>query len=191
MKQKFTFIFCLINFISFSQGIQFYREKLDFEITDSIFTVDGTYFCRNTTPDTIKQYMLYPFPENEELGEVFSVDGKATYPDKNLEVIKGFNQKAAHFRLIIYPYDTAVTRIVYRQNITNKKAEYILTSTKAWNQPLEKADFTLKIPTDCKIDSLSYDADSLYFSEENLLYKWYFKNLMPDRNFFVSFSKVE
>jgi hypothetical protein len=191
MKIVLILIFFLISLVSFSQGIQFYQEKLDFEITDSVFTVEGTYYFRNTTNDTIRQFMLYPFPENSELGEVISVKGNAVYPNKSLEVIKGFNQKAAHFRLVIFPKDSAITHIVYKQKITNQKAEYILTSTKAWNRPLEKADFSLKIPMDSRIDSLSYNADSLCCSKEYLMYKWQFEDFMPDRNFYVSFSKVE
>jgi len=186
----FTFLF-LFSTLSFSQDLQFVKEKIDFEISECEFVVDAVYYFRNNSSDTIKQYMRYPFPENTELGEVKSVVGSAVYPEKDLDVIKNFNQKAAHFRLKIYPEDTAVTHIVYKQEIINQKAEYILTSTKAWNKPLEKADFTLKVPMDIKIDSLSYNADSLCCTKDYLLYKWYFKDFMPDRNFYVSFSKVE
>jgi len=179
------------NTVSLAQNLQFVKEKLNFEITESEFTVDGTYYFRNSSPDTVKQYMLYPFPENLELGEVTSVEGSSVYPEKDLNVIRNFNQKAAHFRLKIYPEDTAVTHIVYKQEIKKNKAEYILTSTQAWNKPLKKADFTLKVPIHIKIDSLSYNADSLCCFENYLLYKWYFKDFMPNRNFYVSFSRIE
>jgi hypothetical protein len=135
--------------------------------------------------------MLYPFPQNTELGNVTSVVGSSVYPEKDPNVIKSFNQKAAHFRLKIHPYDTAVIHIIYKQEIKNNMAEYILTSTQAWNKPLEKADFTLKIPINIKIDSLSYNADSLCCFKDYFLYKWYFKDFMPDRNFYVSFSRIK
>jgi hypothetical protein len=191
MKKLLSLLLLLSSSLSFAQGLQFVKEKIDFEITESEFIVDAVYYFKNTSPDTIKQYMLYPFPQNPELGEIISVKGSAVYPEKDLDVIRNFNQKAAHFRLKIYPEDTALTHIVYKQQITNQKAEYILTSTKAWNKPLEKADFTLKIPINIKIDSLSYNADSLCCTKEYLLYKWYFIDFMPDRNFYVSFSEIE
>lgn len=191
MKYLLSTIILFISPFSFSQSLQFVKEKINFEITESEFVVDATYYFRNNSSDTIKQYMLYPFPENSELGKVTSVEGSAVYPERDLAVIKNFNQKAAHFRLKIYPDDTAVTHIVYKQEITNRKAEYILTSTKAWNKSLEKADFTLKVPIHLKIDSLSYNADSLCCFENYYLYKWYFNNFMPDRNFYVSFSRIE
>lgn len=189
---RFGFLFLFFSStVSFSQSLQFVKENLNFEITESEFTVDGIYYFRNTTIDTIRQYLVYPFPQNSELGEVTSVIGSAVYPEKDLDIVKNFNQKAAHFRLKVYPGDTAVTHIVYKQEIRENQAEYILTSTKAWNKPLEKADFTLKVPIHIKIDSLSYNADSLCCNKDFYLYKWYFKDFMPDRNFYVSFSLIE
>ena len=134
--------------------------------------------------------MSYPFPQNPELGKVKSVEGNSVYPEMKAPVVVNFDQKAARFRLKVFPFDTAVVRISYVQLIPNHKAKYILTSTKAWKKPLEKADFTLKIPIDIKIDSLSFDADSLLFFKDYLLYKWEFKDFMPDKNFTVFFSEL-
>lgn len=191
MKYLFSFILFLLCYLAFPQSLHFVKEELNFEITKTEFTVDGIYYFKNSSPDTIKQYMLYPFPENEELGQITSVEGSSVYPERDPDIIRNFNQKAAHFRLRIYPEDTAVIHIVYKQEIKNNKVEYILTSTQAWRSPLKKADFTLKVPINIKIDSLSYNADSLCCFENYLLYKWYFKDFMPDRNFYVSFSEIE
>ncbi len=75
MKYLLSVFLCLYGYLSFSQSLEFVKEKLDFEITETEFTVDGIYYFKNTSPDTIKQYMLYPFPENPELGQVTSVIG--------------------------------------------------------------------------------------------------------------------
>ncbi|MCD4696641.1 MAG: hypothetical protein K8S16_10425 [Bacteroidales bacterium] len=191
MKHLLSTFFLFCGTLSFTQNLQFFKEKLDFTITNTEFTVDGIYFFRNNTQDTIRQYLLYPFTQNPELGEVTSIKGNSIYPEMKNPVIVNFDQKAARFKLLVYPNDTAVVRIIYKQAITNNKAEYILTSTKAWNRPLEQADFTLKIPIKVKIEELSYDADSLLIKHDHLLYKWYFKDFMPPKNFFVSFSEIE
>lgn len=177
-------------FQAFSQNLQFFMEKLNFEICNTEFTVDGLYYFKNSSPDTIRQYMLYPFPQNPGLGKVKNIKGKSIFPELTMPLIANFNQKGAYFRLKIYPFDTAVVQIKYTHEIKNQKAEYILTSTKVWGKPLEKADFTLKIPIDIKIDSLSFDADSLLFFKDYLLYKWEFKDFMPDKNFTVFFSEL-
>ena len=191
MKYILLIILFQISSFSFTQNLQFYQENLKFSITKTNFTVDGLYYFRNPTPDTIKQYMSYPFPQISGLGEVISVEGTSLYPEMKAPVIVNVNQEAAKFRLMVYPFDTAVLRITYVQLIQDHKVEYILTSTKAWKEPLEKADFTLKLPIDFKIDSLSYDADSLLIKDGYLFYKFHFEDFMPDKNFSVNFSKFE
>lgn len=191
MKHFLLFFLIVGAIFGFSQNIQFYQEKLDFTISENEFTVDGIYYFRNTTSDTIKQFMVYPFLQTEDLGEITSVEAITVYPLIKTPTLVNFDQKAARLRLKILPNDTALVHIIYHQTITNQKAEYILTSTKAWNRPLEIADFTLSLPISLKVDSLSYNADSLLFRDGRLIYKFHFEDFMPDRNFCVFFSEID
>jgi len=190
--KKVLLLFLLVScFQVFSQKIEFYKEYILFEITETQFVVDAMYFFRNISADTIKQFMAYPFSQHDDLGDVRQISVVSVYPEIDNEVIRNFNKKGAQFRLMIYPNDTALTNITYTQDIIRNQAEYILISTQAWNKPLEKATFTLKMPIEMKVDSLSYDADSLMIQEDFLFYKWQFTDFMPQTNFFVSFSKIE
>ncbi len=191
LKLLFLFFIITNSNLVFSQPFQFYHEKLDFSISQNEFKLDGLYMFRNTSDDTVRSFLLYPFPQTPGLGEVTMVDVNPVYPQFEEKALAGFNQKAARFRVLIYPHDTAVVRVIYKQTAPNKKAEYILTSTQAWNRPLEQADFTLTIPFDTIIDSLSYDADSLLFSKGKVIYKWNLTDFMPEHNFFVSYKKIQ
>jgi hypothetical protein len=181
-----------LNFLcfSYSQELQFYQEKLDFTINANEFRLDGLYVFNNGTADTIKQFIMYPFPQSPGLGKIKTLSIEALYPLNDSSVLVNFDQKAAGFRLQVYPYDTAIIRVKYAQTVPHRKAEYILTSAQQWRRPLQQADFTLSIPFDLKVDSLSYDADSLIFSKGVVRYEWNFKDFKPDRNFFVSFSRI-
>ena len=178
-------------FSVFCQKLHFEKEKLDFSMSESEFKLEGFYCFKNHSTDTIRQFLLYPFPQSQGLGEILSISVNAQYPRYDTMILANFNQKAASFKLMIYPNDSAIIHVIYIQSVPNCKAEYVLTSTKAWNQPLEQADFTLTIPFNSRVDSLSYDADSLLLSVESAVYKWHFREFMPNRNFFVSFSKIE
>ncbi|MCB2219583.1 MAG: hypothetical protein KQI35_04245 [Bacteroidetes bacterium] len=191
MRYILLVLFLQIIGFSYSQGLQFYKEKLDFTLRFDEFNLDGYYFFYNQSPDTIKQFILYPFPQSSGLGEITTISIKSLYPGIDSSVLVNFNQKAAGFRVKVYPLDSAVIHVNYIQTVPHRKAEYILTTTQEWNRPLAKADFTLSIPFNLKVDSLSYDADSLFFSSGKVIYKWNFTNFKPDRNFFVSFSKIE
>lgn len=191
MKQILFILLFLYSTMSFTQKLQFYKEKLDFEISKDEFKLDGLYFFRNNSDDTLRQYLLYPFPQNPNLGEIIYVDGSSVYPKKDDDIIKSYNQKAAYFRLKVNPQDTAVTNIIYIQEIYNNEAEYVLTSTHVWKKPLEKAVFTLKVPLDIKIDSLAYKEDTILIKNDHLLYKWKFEDFLPNQNFYISFSQIK
>jgi hypothetical protein len=191
MKHLMAGVILILSFSAFSQKLQFQKEKLDFSITENKFKLDGLYFFKNLSEDTIKQFILYPFPQSPGLGEVVSIKIEEIYPKADTTVMVNFNQKAACFRLKVNPNDSAIIHIIYMQSVPEHQTEYILTTTRNWKQPLEQAKFRLFIPIDTKIDSLSYDADSLLIVGNQLVYKWYFRDFMPDRNFFVSFSKIE
>jgi hypothetical protein len=177
---------CILN----AQRFEFYQETLVFEVSESEFGVNGFYFFKNRTQDTIRQFLLYPFPAVSESAEIVSIQSESLYPGGKEDGVAGWNQKGARIRLFILPFDTAVLNIRYKQSLADTQAEYILTSTQFWEQPLEVAVFEMNLPVSLKVDSLSYDADEMVFSEEGLMYTWRFMDFMPQRNFFVSFSKI-
>ncbi len=191
MRNLLVVLLSVLFLSCFSQNLQFQKEKLNFTIEKDGFEVDGLYYFRNSTDDTLEQVILYPFPQSPGLGTVESVQIEAIYPEADTGILIQCNQKAAGFRLKMNPNDSAIIHVSYSQSTPNNRAEYILTSTQVWQNPLEQADFTLAIPMDIKIDSLSYHADSLIFTDHHLLYKWQFLDFMPERNFFVSFSEIK
>lgn len=191
MRRLLLIFLITLVFRAFSQPVQFYSEKLDFNLTETEFSLNGLYFFRNNSADTIRKFMLYPFPQTPGLGDVSEITINSVYPAVQGSVLMKFHQQAASFRLIVYPSDTAVIHITYSQIVSDNKAEYILTSTNVWDRPLEWADYLLITPFDFHIDSLSWDADSLLYKDGKAIYKWRHINFMPNRNFFVSFSKIE
>lgn len=189
-RVRIVFLLVFISGGLIAQQFEFYKEKLEFELSESGFSVNGAYFFRNNAKDTIRQFLLYPFPDKAKIGDITVVEGASIYPDKKNDVVVGWNQKAARLRLFILPFDTAVLNIRYNQALVRKQAEYILTSTQRWQKPLEDAMIRMHLPMDLKIDSLSYDADEMVFTDVGLMYTWRFYEFMPQQNFFVSFSKI-
>lgn len=175
---------------TFSQSISFYAEELNFNLQSDLFSVEGTYFFRNNTHDTIRQLVFYPLPLAGDLGAAGAVKAECIYPDLDAEAIAGQTDKGAHFRLKIYPDDTAVYKISYQQEISANKAVYILTSTKKWKAPLEKSVIELRMPPELAITFLSYNADSIIFDKECLTYKWLFTDFMPEKDFELKFKEL-
>ncbi len=189
---KKLFILFILFFIKdlFPLDLQFFREDLSFEIKEDHFYVDGLYYFRNTSNKELKQRLIYPFPQDSAYAKVDSlfviniIDSTITTNMQN-------GDKGASFTIQIDPDSTAVYRICYRQELKDKMAEYILTTTQTWSRPFEQVNYKLIFPKELKLDSLSYMPDSLREESNRYIFFCYKENFMPDRNFKIRFSKKE
>ena len=190
MKKLSIFFLLHISLSLLSQNVQFYKENLSFSLTKTEFSVDGLYYFRNNNPDTVKQLLVYPFPQRPGLQDIKNVKANSLHPEVKGSALVNFNDNAATFRLTVFPFDTAIVHISYLQSISGNYAEYILTTTQKWGNPFEKADYTLQLPINLRVDSLSYDADSILITDGYLYYKFHYEDFMPQKNFSVFFSEI-
>lgn len=166
----------------------FYREDLTFILDDSSFTVTGYYYFYNAGEKNKKLDMLYPFPEGSTYGIITDV---YAYVDGNplKDVLLHHNGRAAMIKLEIKADGKTKIRIGYTQELKGKKAEYILTSTQAWGQPLKEVNYTLIIPQEMQMDSLSYPPDFSNTKAGKTIYYYHKEMFMPDREFEIYFSR--
>ena len=80
-------------------------------------------------------------------------------------------------------------RIGYTQELLGTRAEYILTSTKAWGQSLKEVNYTLIAPENLQIDSLTYPPDFSNSKSGKTIFYYHKENFMPDRDFKVFFRR--
>jgi hypothetical protein len=165
----------------FSQGLQFYKEDLTFEIKNNYFYVDGIYhFCNNSNKE-INQILFYPFPVDSLYGfvdTVFAADVKAS----SVNLITNKSMKGAFLKIRVEPYGIAKYRIYYRQKVEKHKAEYILITTQKWGKPFENVSYKLVVPEKFKLISMSYTSDSTKTEYGKKLYFWHKTDFMPDKN---------
>ncbi|GAB6282374.1 MAG: hypothetical protein STSR0008_11190 [Ignavibacterium sp.] len=191
----FLFLFCLLNL--YPQTVFFFKEKIEVIIEDEDFIVIGDYFFLNKSNQEIKLNLFYPFKINENL----------SYPD-SINVTNKINSHIDFIQeregilipLNITPNDTTFFNVYYKQRSSINKAEYILTTTKHWKQPLQSAEYIIKIPEQFILKDISlkpyiekteytYDGNN---SSVKLLYQTYLinkKNFMPDTNLIVEWVR--
>jgi len=187
MRIVFISTLLLIAILGFSQGLEFYREDISFKLENQIFTVDGVYYFCNTSSDTVRHDLLYPFPEDKTYLEVDSIIIVDESTGSELSFISSnFLKKGVYFYLELLPYSTTKIRICYEQKITGNKAEYILTSTNAWGKPFEVVNYELYVAPEYENLELSYPPDSI--DEDKGTYYWQKWDFMPDRNFIIRFK---
>ncbi len=189
---KKLLILFILFFITdlFPFDLQFYQEDLNFMIEENYFYVDGLYYFRNINDKELKQRLIYPFPQDSAYGDIDSLF-MVNVLDSTITTNIQKRENGASFTIQIDPDSTAVYRIGYRQELKDKKAEYILTTTQTWGRPFEQVNYTLTFPKELSLDSLSYMPDSLREESNKYIFFWYKENFMPDRNFEIYFSKKE
>lgn len=175
------------------QGLQaqlpdFYREDLTFILDDSSFTVTGYYYFLNTSDENEKFDMLYPFPQRDYYGSMSDVYAYI-YGNPLKNALLHYNDNMAMINLEIRPGKVTMLRIGYTQELLGNKAEYILTSTKAWGKSLKEVNYTLIAPENMQIDSLSYPADFSNTKSGKTIFYYHKEDFMPDREFEVFFNK--
>jgi len=182
-------ILCLFT----AQDIQaqipdFYREDLTFIIDDSSFTVTGYYYFLNTSEENEKLDMLYPFPIRDDFGKVTDVYAYI-YGNPLKNALLHYNNNAAMINLEVKAGSVTMLRIGYTQELLGEKAEYILTSTKAWGQSLKEVNYILIAPEELQIDSLSYPPDFSNTKSGKAIFYYHKENFMPDREFEIYFRR--
>lgn len=170
----------------YSQSLSFFKEKIEMTICDSGFTITGKYYFLNKSEREINQNFYYPFVINEnfQFPDSIIIENKNSIPVSYIKSKKGI-----FFNIKTLPEDTSEFTAFYRQKNLVNKAEYILTTTQNWNVPLQKAEYTVNIPNNLKLKSISLQPDSI---KDNSSYKSYFitkDNFMPVVNLIVEWGK--
>lgn len=157
-------------------GLRFIGEKIDFTIDENVFTVNGIYYFSNSSENTIKQNILFPFSQNADSLKVKRVFNLSTFENINFQK----TDNAISFQIIVMPKDTAMINIAYSQK-TGRENTYILKSTQTWGQALANADYSLTVNTSVQIENLSLKPDTLIKNT----YLWNKHNFYPTEDFTI------
>ena len=168
----------------FTTPVDFFREEITIEISDSVAAVLGVYYFRNNTGRDRPFPVIFPF----------YVDSVTSYPDKiNAYTIDGDDTLTINFKPLVErdcvrmavpmkPKAVTVWYLEYRQRIEAPHARYILTSTAAWKKPLEEATYRFIAPVSYDITSVWPEPDNTEIAGENKIFKSERKNFMPERD---------
>ena len=189
MKNLIIFVFVIAAAVEIqSQNVDFFREDLRFRLMDGKFEIEGDYYFRNNTESPLTMKLIYPFPLDSLFGKIDSV---ICFGSSDLSSsIYSVNQKQMIFAISIPPNESKIYRIAYHQQLRANKALYILTTTKRWGKPFERASYELLVEN-LDVDSLSYIPDKVEVFNDSTKFYWDKENFMPDRDFEVFFSNCK
>lgn len=134
--------------------LRFVREHIEIELDGTSILVDGDYTFRSITDQPARALLLYPFPL-----------GPGMRPPTQIEV-DGAAYAVGARGLVLemagdVPGGESVVHIHYRQRVAGTRAQYILTTTRSWDRPLEQADIRIRFPAAWRTLRVSYPGDEI------------------------------
>ena len=176
MRRTILFLIFICPLLN-GQRANFYKESITFYLDSIHFSVEGYYWFSNNSNKLIYTNIFYPFPNfsNEKVDSisVFNIS-TSMFTKFNKEGEGGIS-----FNLFIEPYDTALFRICYRQQLKSDSAIYILRTTRGWGKPLDNAEYNLIVPQSFVIKGFSYPPTKSYDIVDKKIYVWKMKNFLP------------
>lgn len=148
-----TILFCRPS----SLVVRFCREEVAITIHSGFVEVQGKYHIKSRAKNRILVQFFYPFP----------IDSTHPFPDAI--VIPGheftLTDSGVLFPMRFDPGKEDSFSVYYRQPIKENSCRYIVTTTRRWKRPIERAYFTITVPAEFKDVNLSFTPDSIQQSD--------------------------
>lgn len=172
------------NGVSAQSLIDFSSEFIDFKIDQRSFTINGLYTFINKTSNNMSFPIAFPFAVETDLVDSIRLYDVTQLKEMSFEKLN----KGISFKVFLLAHDTTFINIFYRQPLEEENT-YILTTTKYWGKPIEKAKYSLTTNFDINIVSFSINPDSMKIENNQKTYFWEKNNFTPKVDFDVIITK--
>lgn len=162
--------------------VHFAREEVWLDVRPGVLAVSATYHFTCAAKEPIGAVVSYPFP----------VDSLNPYPDSIL--IPGYrfdrNDTAVTFVMHFAPGREDSFFAWYRQPLRSNSARYIVTSTRKWRRPIDRAVFRVSVPARFCGVALSFEPDSIVIVDSVRNYYFTRTRFWPDRDVVVQWDET-
>jgi hypothetical protein len=168
-----------------AQPIRFVRESLLFTLAADSFSFSGTYYFDNPGTATVKQSVYYPFVisgSNPDATNITEVHTGNRIPVTTVE-------SGVFFAPTLQPHSTQAYRISYAQCAPHRSLEYVLRTTAAWGEPIDRMTITIQAPADILVRDVSPRPDSMRWTSGTRRYTIERRHFMPGENLIVRWER--
>jgi len=171
-----------------SRDLRFARERVVVEVSPGRTRVAGWYWFSNDSDAPLELSLFYPFP----------VDSVHLYPSEILvERERGSGREPLGFarqetgvvwRMAFGPREETAVRVEYVQEILDRHAVYIVTTTRHWARPIDVAEFEFRVPADIGNVNLSFVPDTKEAAGDTAVYRLKRTRFMPTGDLVVTWD---
>jgi hypothetical protein len=130
----------------------------------------------------------YPFPSDSGAPYPFFISVKNLHAAKAMTFVR--QGQGVAFTVGVRAGDTMAVEVIYKQLFPSKHGRYILMTTAMWGRPLIDSRYSVSVPKRVTLDFISYACDSVVSADDRLMYQFYKKKFMPDRDLTFQWTDV-
>ena len=158
--------------------VVFRAETVKVFVASGAVRVEGEYHFTTASSSPVVAGLFYPIP----------IDSTHLFPD-SIRVSSGGRllpyrevKDGIIFDLRLSKKRVTTAYVYYTQHCLVNSACYILTSTAAWTQPLESADFEIHIDADLELSWITFEIDEVMDDENKVVHRFSRREFMPDKD---------
>jgi hypothetical protein len=175
------------NIIAEGFPLRFDSEVIRLRIAGDSLEVDGTYYLACRRPLDRPLSLIYPFPRDSLLLGARMVSGRLRIGQEDWSDLRfDLLPDPSRVRWWVPPCsgDTIEIRSLYRQGLRANYARYIVTTTRAWAEPLRRARFEIRLPAGARPLEFSFPFEATSDSA-GTVYVWEAESFYPERDITV------
>jgi len=178
-------------FSGYFSTVRFDRERIEVRVGRGEIQVQGLYHYTNASRLPAVLTLKVPFPADRDhpAPEAFSIYESDEEGRARVEILPVVRGADVRFRLTFRPREAKWIRVDYTQRTGVPNGRYLLTTTRAWRRPIERAEFVLRLPRDFELAFSNYPVGS---SSEVGPWKAYFfskTDFYPNRDWEFAWDK--
>ena len=178
---------CFSPAIAQAQSLQFVEETIEVRICGSYSTLNGTYTFKNHGSSDAVWSIFYPLLNTKQIPFADSVCVFDTTSKRSIPFAT--SNEGISFPVTTPAEATSTYRIFYKQRTPARTMEYILTTTKEWGRPLERATFIITIPDSLQLTGISILYDRVEKSRNEHVYHIFKADFLPKNNLVINWRR--
>lgn len=145
-------------FSGYFTTIRFDRERIEVQVARGRIQVRCLYHFTNASrlPAVVTLRVPFPVDRDHLQPEVLTLCEAAEDGRELAEIPLLMRGGDVAFRLIFRPRQEKWIRVDYAQGTRVANGRYILTTTRTWRRPIERADYVLRLPRNFELASSNY-----------------------------------
>ena len=155
----------------------FVGEDVTITVAPTQVKVEGVYRFRNPAEDAQTLKLRYPFARGPELGEP---DNVVVRDGEGRDVPYSWKRHDVAFEVTVPPRSETEVSVSYEQPCRGGEFTYILTSTRSWRRPIERAAFAVEVPPQLAPVEGSYELEEVPAREGVVRYELRRDDFYPD-----------